>query len=76
MATGSKHPKTLIVSLGGDGWHWRRVAPNGRKQYTSGEPFDTKSNAVRAARNHAQELETPVRIFVDYGNGELKEIDP
>jgi uncharacterized protein len=32
-------------------WRWRLIADNGQKVATSGEAFDSRSNAVRAARN-------------------------
>ena len=31
-------------------WRWKLVAPNGKRIATSGEAFDSHSNAVRAAR--------------------------
>ena len=35
----------------GDNWRWRLVDDNGEKVATSGESFDSKSNAKRAAQN-------------------------
>lgn len=32
-------------------WRWRLIASNGKKIATSGESFDSRSNAIRAARN-------------------------
>jgi uncharacterized protein YegP (UPF0339 family) len=32
-------------------WRWRLIAANGQKVASSGESFDSRSNAVRAARN-------------------------
>jgi uncharacterized protein YegP (UPF0339 family) len=34
-----------------DKWRWRLVDGNNRKVATSGESFDSRSNALRAARN-------------------------
>lgn len=34
-----------------DGWRWRLKARNGRIVASSGERFDSKSNAVRAAES-------------------------
>jgi uncharacterized protein len=32
-------------------WRWRLLADNGQKVASSGESFDSRSNAMRAARN-------------------------
>jgi uncharacterized protein YegP (UPF0339 family) len=34
-------------------WRWNRVASNGERVATSGEDFDTKGNAIRAAEREA-----------------------
>ena len=65
----NNRPNVIVIFQGADGWHWRRLAPNGRKQYTSGEPFYNKSTAKRAARTHARELRVPVRVVMQE-NGE------
>jgi len=52
------------------GWHWRRIAPNGRKQYTSGEPYYNRSGARRAAVTHAHELNVPVVVVIEHANGQ------
>lgn len=57
---------TLEVFADSDGWwRWRARAENGRTQFTAGESFATKSNAVRAARRVAQLLEGATRVRVE-----------
>lgn len=40
----------------GGEWRWHRVAPNGEKVATSGEPFDSFRNAHRAAQREAGDV--------------------
>ncbi len=40
----------LFEDTGGS-WRWRLIDDNGEKVATSGESFDSKSNAKRAAEN-------------------------
>lgn len=43
-------------------WRWRSVSPNGRKVSSSGEDFDNRSNALRAARKEAKVRGWPVLL--------------
>jgi uncharacterized protein YegP (UPF0339 family) len=55
-------PDTIRVFQDESGaWRWNRVADNGERVATSGEAFDQKSNAVRAAEREAgDELEVEI----------------
>lgn len=41
----------VIYKDAGGNWRWRLVAGNGQTVASSGEAFETKSNARRAAEN-------------------------
>jgi hypothetical protein len=43
--------KFEIYADAGGNYRWRLVASNGQTVASSGEPFDSKSNARRAAEN-------------------------
>lgn len=43
-------PRFVIFADAGGHWRWRLVAANDRTIATSGESFDSESNATRAAR--------------------------
>jgi uncharacterized protein YegP (UPF0339 family) len=49
----------------GSGWRWHLVAGNGRKIASSGESFDSRSNALRAARAIIALLRVPVVFHLD-----------
>jgi len=51
---GVKKADTIKVFRDESGaWRWNRVAANGERVATSGEDFDTKANAIRAAEREA-----------------------
>lgn len=53
----------IVVYQGQNGgWRWHRVAANGRVTSTSGEEFDSKYNAVRAAEAEADGTDAEVVV--------------
>ncbi len=50
----------LEVFQGLDGWRWRLRARNGKLIATSGEAFDSRGNARRAARRMSKLTGVPV----------------
>lgn len=43
--------KMVVYTDNGEKWRWQLLARNGKIQACSGEAFDSKSNAKRAAKN-------------------------
>lgn len=46
-------------------WRWNRVAENGERVATSGESFDGKGNAQRAAEREADKSREAIEVEVD-----------
>jgi uncharacterized protein YegP (UPF0339 family) len=55
----------------GGNWRWRLIADNGRRVAASGESFDSRSNAVRAAGT-AKRVAAQASLPDERGRGYLR----